>query len=406
MKKKNVITLLPLLVNFIITLVAFSFLFLPVTVSFVLYFTVSFFKERLLILTSINFTLVLALLIMSAVSGKVIDAQFNTPHDKLIMEPSFNYLNYPANKSLREFKVSSGDLIAYDKTLPDFYSSDRVGDFITDNLGFRNSKEFAFGDMIAVGDSYVVGNGGVSQTDTITSKLEKYTSMKFYNLGFPGDPFNYYHRLEKYSDLVKQSAGIILFIFEGNDLNCHIGDKAPPATKTEYFFDKIKLLLAYRLSIFDTSTLYKLGFGIYQQAYSKLFDRGNKTYRALVNGKHVAFLKEYVDVLYDDEICPKRLQEIVAIFDKYSDLIKMVVYVPTSGRIYHESLGKAEPSNKKIEMLRNLSLHYNLNYLNLTPFFLDKKESDLLYYSDDTHWNSMGIDLAAQVISEKLEPRK
>lgn len=383
-----------------ITVLIFSFLYLPVSFSLILYLLLFFLKERLLVSLSINFTGFIVLLFLHMVSGDISNKQYSSPHQKLILDPNFNYLNYPVNKSLLNITVSKGDLGFVDN-LPSEYLSDRNIDFITGKLGFRNKKDFVLGDILAVGDSYVVGIGGVDQNDTISSKLEKYSGKGVYNLGFPGDPFNYYHRLLKYDELIKKSGGIILFAFEGNDLNCH-NKKDSKNLEDNNFTSVIKSILGYRLTIFENMLAYKIGFGIYHRAFSIITGKGIQTYRSVVNGNKVAFLKDYVDILYVDEICPKRLQEFTAIYDKYSNKIKLVVYIPTKGHIYFESLGNMKPSNIKAMAMEALATRYGVGFMDLTTAFLAKKTPAMLYFRDDSHWNSLGIDVAAKTISSRL----
>jgi hypothetical protein len=387
--------------SFTTTVLVFSFMYLPVTVSIILYIALLFSKEKLLISYSINFTGILVILFLYLASGEIINKQFNSPHQKLIIDPSFNFLNYPPNRTLLNQVVSKGDLTLFDNLSAE-YSSDRKIDFITDNLGFRNSNFFSSGDIIVIGDSYVVGNGGVNQDDTVSSKLEKFTGKGVYNLGFPGDPFNYYHRLLKYDELINKSDGIVFFIFEGNDLNCH-SSATNTSFKANSFKNKLLNFTAYRVTIFDNTSLYKIGFGLYHRVYGVIFDNEQKTYRSIINGKKTAFLKNYVDILYDEEVCPKRLQEFSAIYDKYSRHIKMVVYIPTKGHIYFESLRNKKPSNIKIKVMHELAKRYSIDFLDLTEHFQQNKDKEILYFSDDSHWNSFGIDLAAKLISARLK---
>ena len=368
-----------------------------------LYVGLIFSKERLLISYSINCTVGVVLIIFNIFSDQISSKQFSSPHQKLIIDPSFNFVNYPPNRTLLNQIVSVGDISLLDN-LSNEYSSNREIDFITDNLGYRNVEEFSNGDVILLGDSYVVGNGGVDQSDTISSKINKYTGVGIYNLGFPGDPFNYYHRLLKHDKIIDKSDGIIFFVFEGNDLNCPVS-KVSINHEGNNFEKMLFEITSYRLKIFDKSFLYKIGFGFYHRVYSIFFDDEQKTYRGLINGKKTAFLKDYVDVVYEKEICPKRIQEFSAIYDKYSEKIKMVVYIPTKAHVYFESLGNHKPINKKQKRMRDLANSYNIDFFDLTETFLKNESQEILYFTDDSHWNSFGIDLAARVISSRLKAK-
>ncbi|MDC1066770.1 hypothetical protein OAQ56_02055 [Alphaproteobacteria bacterium] len=281
------------------------------------------------------------------------------------------------------------------------YSIPRRVDFITDNLGFRNSQNFIKGSFIVLGDSYVVGNGGIDQKDTVSSKLSKYTGKKFYNMGFPGDPFNYYHRLEKHKNLVDKSSGIIFFLFEGNDLNC-LKSSSKSRLEENKFIKTINEVFNYRITFFENTFLYKFGLVFYHRVIDKFFNKKTKIYHSVVNGKKVAFLKNYVDFVYNDEICPKKIQQISAIFDKYSKFIKLLIYIPTKGHVYYESLKNPKPLQIKAKKIKNLASKYNIDFLNLSDIFIKENKNELLYFQDDSHWNTNGIDLAAKVIANSL----
>lgn len=384
------------LFSFAITSILLSFIYLPLFVSVLIYIILFFLKEKTLILLSINFSLLSILLTSFYFSDLIIKKNFVTPHQKLISEKEFNYINYPKNRVLKDQFFLNGDLFTLEN-LSKEYSTPRRVDFITDNLGFRNSQNFIKGSLIVLGDSYVVGNGGVDQNDTISSKLSKYSGKKFYNMGFPGDPFNYYHRLIKHENLIYDSSGIIFFLFEGNDLNC-ANSSSKPRVKKNQFIKTISKISNYRITFFENTFMYKLGILFYHRVTEKIFNKKTNIYHSVVNGKKVAFLKNYVDYVYNNEICPKRIQEISAIFDKYSHFIKLLVYVPTKGHVYYKSLNNPKPLPIKAEKIKSLSSKYNIEFLNLSNFFIKENKNHLLYFSDDSHWNSNGIDLAAKVI--------
>ena len=52
--------------------------------------------------------------------------------------------------------------------------------------------------------------------------------------------------------------------------------------------------------------------------------------------------------------------------------------------------------------MHELAKRYSIDFLDLTEHFQQNKDKEILYFSDDSHWNSFGIDLAAKLISARL----
>ena len=115
------------------------------------------------------------------------------------------------------------------------------------------------------------------------------------------------------------------------------------------------------------------------------------------------------NLLTDDEI--NIIANKVAKFQK--DLAKKGVYflislAPNKSTIYPEFVG-IEPTNptgiSNLDRLQKAFDKYKVNYIDLKSELLKHKKDYELYYKKDTHWNSLGADIAANLYLSKLNKK-
>ena len=96
-------------------------------------------------------------------------------------------------------------------------------------------------------------------------------------------------------------------------------------------------------------------------------------------------------------------------------IVPVILYIPsklevyddhitTTGQEFNRKLVKyyIYPS-KKSEEIENIANNLQVKLINILPYFKRKaQEGKMLYYAFDTHWNTTGIELAAEFIVSSL----
>jgi len=320
--------------------------------------------------------------------------------------PNFHYANDHAFGDL----ANMGNLRSFRKY--------RREVFTTDEFGFRNPPGSGISkppEFIVVGDSYAAGSG-VSDRETLSVQLSDLTGKPAYN----GATYRGHWATTKFLiDRLRMRNGLIVWEFSERWL-------VPESVRSE---TRIHSRNA-RLNASEDGEL-SIVPGKYRQwaddflAYSPLdilIDRvlrraqngvwlPNPSSRAVVvdrltNGDAMLFLPDELEGFYHPHY------ENSAYFSEVNALIRetgnelLVVLVPDKYNIYHAPLQGAAPapsSQSHLDHLEQDLIRSNVPVLNLTSALrlqaakgLQNKEYD--YFIDDTHWNQLGIQVAANEI--------
>lgn len=110
---------------------------------------------------------------------------------------------------------------------------------------------------------------------------------------------------------------------------------------------------------------------------------------------------------------PKQLQSIVSrLLAKQKFLAQqgvkfLYVIAPSKHYIYPEYLPayikSLEKENKIEQLVSELKKHPKFNFVYLTPLLQQVKYEQLLYYKGDTHWNSLGANIAQYEIAKEIK---
>lgn len=171
---------------------------------FIVYFD---WKKSLLLAVSIALPLIFLELTLKYGFENLI---FYRPHEKVSLAAKQRYLPDISLKMVSPH----GDMLAIDPQQKAI-KEQRTVFFKTDNLGYRNNKNFTDQRIVIVGDSFVVGNG-TSQEDILPSILEEQFNLDVYNISYPGGPDSYLNRIESFPYSIKDRC-VFVFFFEGND---------------------------------------------------------------------------------------------------------------------------------------------------------------------------------------------
>jgi hypothetical protein len=298
--------------------------------------------------------------------------------------------------------------------------------FQTDGLGFRNTpaqnqKPF---DLIVVGDSYGVGDG-TTQDKTWPNLLAGEQHLAVYDLSMDGagPSQEYVNFLVEHEKLETKDGAVVLWLlFTGNDLS----DPCYPAfsrAELPWLHPLGSLLNRIRTFRFH-SPLRRLLFLRGQHS-----DRDDVVARTLPDGRTMLFNQAYAQLAelpLDGVIHHENYSNVKATFaamKKLSDerRLRLVIAVaPSKEEVYDwvlyrrqsPSTSNASTNNSGFaDAMKNLSEEDGIAFLDLKPALVEaarnayRESGQLLWWTDDTHWNEAGHRAVATILYRKfLQP--
>ena len=274
----------------------------------------------------------------------------------------------------------------------------RIIRFRTDSLGFRNDAPYRGQKYVLVGDSFTVGSDN-TQEDTLQSQLKQTYGIDTYCLAYPGGIPEYVKYILYLQRKYKDDFKVLLFLFEGNDF--------PESYSRRELLIKKPWLKAFfqRYRSFFTETV------LYRYTYSIAAKRSKKSFTAsvlTVKGHKIADFKEYIAATERETYhFPER---IIPMLSMVRNRIDHIYFIPTKFRVYYPFLekegGKPLP-NAQWEAVKALSESRRIPCTDLTgPLTAESekllKEDKFTYWKDDSHWNRLGMAVAARVVSEQI----
>lgn len=295
--------------------------------------------------------------------------------------------------------------------------------FETDSFGFSNSSGPRNGDAydaIILGDSFGVGLGTTQHRTWVAQLRERY-GIRAYNLSMPGSPWqSYVHFAMEAARLPVHTASVVLVtLFSGNDLD------------DDYYDDENGALTALPWN----NGWQTLGVGVKSfvkrspilQLASRL-RHGNRSaakvlVRELPDGRPMLFYEPYVDsgnrtaeMARGHENYPRLLSTIRGIRRVAADhkLMVVVVLFPSKEEIYAWAVEGLRPWGNKTRRgglgpaLEASCREDGVKFIDLTSSLAGAAErewedsGDIIYWTDDTHWNETGHGLVADIIHEAI----
>lgn len=263
----------------------------------------------------------------------------------------------------------------------------------TDGTGQRNARDFQPGDIVLVGDSFVLGIG-LTQEDTLAAKLAAASGRGFHAIGHPG-------RLPEYLAWARDfGRPAWIFMFEGNDFWETDCQRLPLRQKRDLvrqFRESVPLLAKlerYRIRILRA--VRKIAQG--RRAPPPPVERG------AVAGKPILFFKNYADTARRPAVAfPSCYPPLVKSNARW---IKGFVFIPTKYRVYRDLLDRQEQGllpHAQWRALEALARWLDVPAFDLTPALQAAAKAELargrlLFWRDDTHWNGVGTEAAARTL--------
>ena len=275
--------------------------------------------------------------------------------------------------------------------------------FQSDSLGFRNDRDYAGQRWVLAGDSFIAGNGN-SQESLLDQQLRR-RGVDSYNLGWPGALPDYVANIQRLRDRYGERFKVLLFVFEGNDFleTERIRDPAWARVKSLW-----KHWSGVYRNFFRDTGLYRLTRMVYASARQRF--SGNKQVAVhRLDSKRVGFYQRYLDIMQRQHYrLPVWVEQELS---RVRHLIHHVFFIPVKYRVLQPLLDPHPPSplpHAQWEALRSTAGRLGLPLTDLTPHLIRankrlwKTGKKLVFWTDDTHWNPLGMEAAASALCATL----
>ena len=273
-------------------------------------------------------------------------------------------------------------------------------EFVTDSLGFRNRNDYAGQALFVVGDSIAMGEGA-TQACLITEILKTKHGLDIYNLAHSGNqPPDYLNHAQSFIKINGGRPKAIIMFFEGNDFA-----RFQPVTYR-------KNPLRPYVYFFQNSNVYRFTRWLYVRAFKP--DHFGKPLVKTLRNLPIAFEPGYAANVTREQPIADEEMRFSQFFDRLNGQIAHVFFVPEKYRVYEPLLdgasGKPLP-NRNWEYLEKLTRERGIPATNLYDA-LDHaarealQRGEYVFWRGDTHWNCLGMSVAAQAMSEALRGGK
>lgn len=269
----------------------------------------------------------------------------------------------------------------------------------TDHLGFRNPADYADGQIVLLGDSFVAGASD-TQSCILTEWLRRDHGIDAYNLGFPGDMDDYVRRFEVFRSRYGDRFKLALFVFEGNDFR-PFSHKAAPATPG--------FLLGYA-DFFRRTSLWRYTRWLYLRIASSKDKAQHRPLVARVGDADMAFLSSDVGQAENLSDLEEHQYHFVEALRAMQPNLVQVFFIPIKYRVYAQWLNQKALPNAQFAYLSRAGKQAGIPIFDLTPSLVSEAErllpkGEYVYWRDDTHWNCNGMRVAAAQVAEQLRAR-
>ena len=312
--------------------------------------------------------------------------------------------------------LSYGDLAALGN-LPQ-YRQYRSEFFSTDSFGFRKNAPLKPSiaekvQILVVGDSFIVGTG-LNDDETLPATLEESLGFEVYNGGgHDTDRLGLDYILALARRLNMRRGTVVYEYYErhslpsredlfGHDISCRDWK-----TKFSIWYD----------GFIDTSPLQIFFQKIFKRLQNNfILPNGSKsevTVKTLKNGEPMLFYSRDFAISHWERrpVDVDGFNNLAAELKKH-DLQLVLILVPTKDAVYRPLLSDDEPEtaeqNSYLDRVEKSLNESGIPVINLLHRFREKaqeeyREGRYIYWRDDTHWNSRGVEIAArEILQQKL----
>ncbi len=265
----------------------------------------------------------------------------------------------------------------------------------TDALGFRNEKLEINPDITVVGDSFIVGTS-MTQNDIFSEQLENQynDSIRVYNLA--PSTFSQWVELLETKAITKPKILIFSCI---ETTTPEVFDTLSTNYKTTKFRIKESFKQANLAPLIDRSTR----FYIIRYLASRIKKNTGRGVASELQ-KDLFFLEgKTIKVIDDNQL--NQTAAALESYKKYCDKIGvkfLFLPMPRKETVYF-NLVPLPSQPDYMERLSNAASKREIHTINTANIYAqNRKESQLYYQKDDTHWNPEGVKLIAKAVKSEL----
>jgi len=291
----------------------------------------------------------------------------------------------------------------------------------TDARGFRNDHPGTDIDLVILGDSFGAGQG-TTQDSIFSSRLERQSGQRVYNLSYPGGPRREYLNLlaELPHLTVRPDARVVWVLFTGNDLS-----DADPDVSDSTPVPWWRGLKAARIRYQNYRTLSPLRMAFLERFGRLLTDEVSEQaiVRQLPDGRPILFREWYRhDVNLTREEAEQhsnfpKIERVMGAMRRLTaerGLALTVIIIPAKEEIYRWILEDRErrPSDLEDSGFGSALLaacdRTGIRCLNPKPVLTAEAygafdgSGQLVYWRDDTHLNDRGNEIIADFIAARV----
>lgn len=277
------------------------------------------------------------------------------------------------------------------------FAQKRVVEWYTDAYGYRNRDTKS--DVLLIGDSNITG-AKLSQEETLAEVLERQIHKDVYS--FAPATMNRFLATDRFQETPPEL--VIVSSIERripelpavgeNGINSRVRNFTGNLINSSSFLTWLAVT-ADRIS--------KLG--LYHKTLATIE-------RKLGNRSYISYNNEFFieGEIANRDFSDQEIQQIADVLEGYKAALQergikfLFLPIPNKENIYYEML----PSKKKPDFLPRLlaELHKrNVDVVNMQPVFeqLHQEKKVALYPADDAHWNSVAVEVAANLVTQRVQ---
>jgi lysophospholipase L1-like esterase len=309
---------------------------------------------------------------------------------------------YPNRTVIRE---EEGDLGHHSK-----YALRKMVEWTTDSCGYRKKEtgRLKF-DVVIIGQSETFG-AGLTQKEMLSELLEERLNQEVYPFAPAGvNTFLKEKRFAIHPPKIVIVTSMTRGIFLLPPLNASLARAYPSNDTGQRLIETLRQKRWFQSAGVFLDRLYKMNMLHYFKAsLERMFSGHQKISLNRVETKFgpILFLE---GARANDQVPEEKLDRVVETIKSYDHLFKsrgmrfIFVPIPEKENIFYDFLGTPKPA-----FLERLVAHLKqsgVETVDVPKAFEDeyRRHSTMLYFSDDTHWNARGAQLAADLTARLIE---
>ena len=270
----------------------------------------------------------------------------------------------------------------------------------TDEFGYRNNPGGAPPDAVVGGDSFTVGSG-LTQTDTLPFQLSARLCQNFYSFA-PAD-MNIFMNEKRF--MVHPPRIVVLAVVERNLTTMPLWVETQPPASFEDYFGRWARGEARLQPLWATLDRLRKMPGLHYWD-ARLFHK-DPLALASVQAGPLLFLPYDLD---QADLTDVQISKMANLLILYRDILRqrgigfVFLPIPNKESVYYLLRPGAQEPRTLPRLIRALKAR-GMTSVDLQKTFIEtsQKTKKFLYRKDDTHWNAMGVRIAASLLADQIQ---